>query len=607
MHCTPQNQARKVSPAWAANSPRGKLGGLAALIGTPLLAGPVLAAGPLAEAPAPGGYISIGRVILIFLAMIPWLLFCQWLDKDVARLRKMNREMWNGVVLGGGVAALAIWLFLPWRSTGLFAAGFGIWFVLTVAVCGTYVMLRNGMVDAPNRVFTPRHIKAWFANLGKKGRKDSGPSLAFERVKLTGADKKKVTVPEDPNQTAAYEAAQNLLFDALWRRATDVEMLLGANAARLAYRIDGVVVPRNELVTRESAEQAVGFLKRVAGLEIEEKRKPQKGTVSASIPGGMTGETRLEVITSGTTQHERLALKIVSDENRLRISDLGLTPPQRELFDQLVAKQGGLILVSGPRASGVTTTLYAALRCHDAFMQNLLTLEQMPLMDLENLTQYTYDSTKHEGSYARQLQTVLRREPDVVMVSDCLDRETAHLAVTAARNGKRIYMGVQSKDSFDALKRVLSLAGDTDGVSEALSGVLSQRLMRKLCVACRIAYKPDPQLLKKANLPIDKIEYFYRTPRPEECVDEKGNPKVCPNCQASGYFGRTGIFELMAANDAIREQIRAGQPVNTIRATARKNGMLYLQEIGLQKVIEGTTSMNEMLRVIRDEEARPGQ
>jgi len=202
---------------------------------------------------------------------------------------------------------------------------------------------------------------------------------------------------------------------------------------------------------------------------------------------------------------------------------------------------------------------------------------------------------------------VLRREPDVVMVSDCLDRETAHLAVTAARGGKRIYMGVQAKDSFDALKRVLSLAGDTDGVAEALRGILSQRLLRKLCVACRIAYKPDPQLLKKANLPIDKIEHFYRTPRPEECVDEKGNPKICPNCQGSGYFGRTGIFEIMTVNDAVREQIKAGQPVNSIRAAARKAGMLYLQEIGMQKVIEGTTSVNEMLRVIRDEEAKPGQ
>jgi type II secretory ATPase GspE/PulE/Tfp pilus assembly ATPase PilB-like protein len=577
-------------------------------------AAPAMAAQPLAELPAPGGYISIVRAVLVLVALIPWLLFCQWLDKDMMNLRKLkfNRELWNGVVLGGGVAGFVVLMFLPWKSPGLFAAGFGLWFVLTVGVCGSYVFVRNSSVDSAGRVFTPRHIKAWFAGLGKRDRKkDSSPSLAFERVKLVGADKRKVGVPQDPNQTAAFEAAQNLLFDALWRRATDVEMLVAGNGVKITYRIDGVSIARNDLLPEETAsevaDQALRFLKKVAGLETEEKRKPQKGMISGSIPGSPGGDTKIEINTSGTTQHERLALKIIGDENRLRIGDLGLLPAQREVLDGFYKSPGGLVLISGPRASGVTTTLYALLRGHDAFMQNLLTIEQAPLYELENITQYLYDSTKHEGSYARQLQTVLRREPDVVMVSDCLDRETAHLAVTAARGGKKIYMGVTAKDSFDALKRVLSLAGDTDAVAEALLGVTSQRLMRKLCVACRIAYKPDPNLLKKANLPLDKIEHFYRTPRPEECTDEKGNPRICPNCQGSGYYQRTGIFEVLGASDTLREQIKAGQPVNMIRATARKANMLYLQEVGLQKVIEGTTSMNEMLRVVRDEEAKPGQ
>src|SRR5690606_33119152 len=126
----------------------------------------------------------------------------------------------------------------------------------------------------------------------------------------------------------------------------------------------------------------------------------------------------------------------------------------------------------------VTTTLYAALRNHDAFMQNLLTLEHAPLMELENITQHIYDSTKHEASFARQLQTVLRREPDVVMVSDVPDRETAHLIAEAAHEGKKLYVGIQARDSFEALKKMLSLAGDTDTVAEALMAVTAQRLVR---------------------------------------------------------------------------------------------------------------------------------
>lgn len=564
---------------------------------------PAALAGPLAALPEPGGYLSITRILIILVCQVPWLLFCQWVEKDAQVVRRMQREVWNGVVLGGGVVALALWLLLPWQTTGLFAAGFGLWLVVCVGSCGTYVVIRNGHVDASSRVFTPRHIKSWIGGLGKK---KEVKMAAVERVRLSRHDGSKVDIPSDPTQTDVYEAAQELLFDALWRRATEVELLVSNSAARLAYRIDGVATPRNDLLEPETAEKAVTFVKGIAGLDVEERRRPQQGSISAVITGTNAQPTEIEVRTSATTQHERLSLRIVGEENRLRLHDLGLTDQQLARLEEIARQPQGLVIVSGPRGSGVTSTLYALLRTHDAFMANLLTIEREPLMDLENITQNIYDSTKHEASYARQFQTVLRREPDVVMVSDCMDRETAHLAAKAAADGKKIYVGMQARDSFDALKKLVSLAGDMDTVANALTAVTSQRLMRKLCVACRQAYRPDHQLLKKANLPVDKIEHFYRPPRPEEWVDEKGNPKgVCANCQGSGYFGRTAVFEILEIDDGIRDLIRNGQPISAIRAMARKNGMRYLQEVSLQKVIESTTSMNEMLRVLRDEEAKP--
>ena len=136
-------------------------------------------------------------------------------------------------------------------------------------------------------------------------------------------------------------------------------------------------------------------------------------------------------------------------------------------------------------------------------------------MELENITQNTYDSTKHEASYGRQLQTILRREPDVVMVSDCADRETAHLAAKAACDGKKIYAGVQARDCFDALKKLVSLAGDMDTVAQGLVAITSQRLIRMICIGCRLAYQPDPQLLKKANL----CDLFRICATPEEAYD----------------------------------------------------------------------------------------
>lgn len=553
----------------------------------------------LAALPEPGSHVSVLRVVLMFVAILPWLAFCQWVNTDTDFVRRMRKEIWNNVVWWGGIVGFLLWLLMPWNTGALFAAGFGLWFVITVGTCSIYVVMRNSIVDPGARVFTSRHIKSWFGGLGKKKHEKLD---AVERVRLNAHDGTKIPVPADPNKIEAYEAAQNLLFDAFWRRATEAELLVSSEAARLAYRIDGVVTPRNDLLDRDAADKAMSFLKRVAGLDLEERRKPQDGSLSGAINGMDMGMTEVEVRSSGTTQHERLSLRIISEETRLRIKDLGMSEKAQEQFEAVCKQPGGLMLVSGPKASGVTSTLYACLRTHDAFMQNLLTIEREPLMELENITQHIYDETKHEASYARQLQTVLRREPDVVMVSDCQDRETAHLAAKAAAEGKKIYMGIQARDCFDALKKLVSLAGDTDTVAQVLQAVASQRLVRKLCIACRQAYKPDRQLLKKANLPVDKIEHFYRPP-PEGLVDQKGNPIICSNCQGSGYYGRTGVFELLIVDENVRELIRKGQPINTIKAQCRKNGMLYLEEVALQKVMSGVTSMNEILRVLREEDA----
>lgn len=581
-------------------SPRtARLAGL--ILGSGVLNASLAAAAPLGALPEPGGYLSYLRIIVVLIALVPWLLFCQWVDKDTVYVKKMNREAWNGVVLAGGAVGLAVWLFLPWKSAGLFAAGMGLWFLITAIACAIYVIIRNGLVDVNARVFTPRHIKAVLSGLGKKKEEKYD---AIERVRLTAHDGRRIPVPTDPNQIDPYEAAQSLLFDALWRRATEVGLQVTPTACSLVYLVDGVATPRHELLTRDAAEQALNLLKGVAGLDVNERRKPQQGSFFAAISGPNANMTSVKVSGSGTTQGERLNMKIVGDENRLRIGDLGMAEAQQKQFEEICAKPSGLVIVSGPKVSGVTTTLYAALRSHDAFMQNLTTLERVPLMELENITQHTFDPTKADVPYSRQLQTILRREPDVVMVSDCPDRETAHLAVKAAQDGKKVYVGIPAKDSFDALKKLVSLAGDTDGVATVLLGVTCSRLIRKLCIACRQAYKPDLGLLKKANLPADKIEHFYRPP-PEGLVDAKGNPIVCTNCQNSGYFGRTGVFEILVVDDTMRELIRNGQPINSIRAQARSNSMLFLQEVGIQKVMAGITSMTEVLRVLRDDDAPP--
>ena len=183
------------------------------------------------------------------------------------------------------------------------------------------------------------------------------------------------------------------------------------------------------------------------------------------------------------------------------------------------------------------------------------------------------------------------------MVSECKDRETAEIACRAGVE-KKIYLAVEATNAFDALARLLALVEDPRLVAQSLVGIISQRLLRMLCPACREAYKPDEQLLRKANLPVDKIENFYRPPS-QPILDKKGREIICQRCQGSRYVGRIGVFEVLEISDAIRDPISTGKPLKEIKDQARKAKMLYLQEDGLRKVIDGTTSMNEVMRGLR--------
>jgi type II secretory ATPase GspE/PulE/Tfp pilus assembly ATPase PilB-like protein len=236
-------------------------------------------------------------------------------------------------------------------------------------------------------------------------------------------------------------------------------------------------------------------------------------------------------------------------------------------------------------------------------MNMIHSLERRPLTELDNVTQQRFDGANTDVNYARMLQTVLRREPDIVMVGECEDRETAMLATRASAENRKIYMGLQAKDSFDALGRYLSLLGDNQLAAKALLGVVNQRLVRLLCMECREAFQPDPATLKKLNLPADKIERLYRPPT-EQKVSKRGKPIVCQKCQGSGYLGRTGVFELLVVDGAVRKLVAEGAPINRIKSQCRKNKMYYLQEEALLMVISGKTSMNEVLRCLRGGEEK---
>ena len=547
----------------------------------------------LADLPPTGYYFHPFKIFAFFVCMAIFWYAGAWIDKDTGKVRA-NRDQWNALTFGGGLLALFLWLVVPSWWLGLL-----LYLVVYGGPLTAYIIYRNGRVSPAQTVLTPAHFRRLSA--GKKAETEEAIHQR-DRVRIKGADGRYPSWPTDPVQHDGYQALQDLLFDALWRRASDVDLTLQGQQCRIVYKVDGVRRERDPL-PRQQAEVVVAHFKRIGGMDPAEIRKPQEGKLFATIGAGGSSDKSVEIMLKslGSTAGQRLELKIHAAESRFRVNEVGFTKAQLAVLEPLVDRLDGLVICSGPKESGVTSLLYAMIRQHDAFMRNIHTLEVQKVMDIENVSQHVHDAKGGQVSFSRQLQSILRTDPDIVMVGDCVDAETAALSAEYATQ-KKIYLGLNAADSFDGLQKYQQFVGDNPLTARSLLAVINGRLIRKLCTNCRKGYRPDISLLQKANLPTDQNKVFYRPPNREELeVDKQGNPIICPVCQGSGYLGRTGIFELLVIDDALRPQIAQGASLNAIRALARKNKMANLQDIGLQKVYEGVTSINEVLRVTKEE------
>jgi type II secretory ATPase GspE/PulE/Tfp pilus assembly ATPase PilB-like protein len=390
-----------------------------------------------------------------------------------------------------------------------------------------------------------------------------------------------------------YRTAYDIITDAKWRRASIVSFAPTAQGYEVTYYVDGALL-KQPAIPKEQMEYFIRFVKQLGNLDINEKRKPQKGKFRTRQN---KENTDWEVTTAGSTVGEQVKLKQITKESVIRLVDLGLVSDQYEQISKFRELHEGLFVVSGPEKSGVTTTLYALLRNHDAFINSINTLEKQPSGVLQNVTQNTYTLTDTgTTTYAQRLTTMIRMGSDIVGVGECEDAETAQAAAAAAKDGKIVYVALKADSVLQALGRWMKLVGDRKLVVATVLGVSNQRLLRKLCDQCKQAYTPNTDLLKKFNLPADKAKVLYRPGK--EIYDKKGKPMTCPSCQGTGFVGRTAIFEMIAMDDELRKVIRHAKALPEIGLEFRRAKMLYLQEQALRRVIAGTTAINEMLRVL---------
>jgi general secretion pathway protein E len=539
----------------------------------------------------PGFYLNLFKFVPVLLLYLLWASTTNWVDKDCKDLTNLRFETWNSIMFGTGVLGIAMVLLIPIYFVGLL-----MFLLLDFGPLIYYVIQRNGTVPDDRKVMTPYHIGE-VANglLGKMGvrpifnKTDDGIDRTGPPILFIGKSQGKL----DPDRAAKAEesqyfmSAKELVYDAILRRATDIHLEPTEEQLSVRYRIDGILHAA-EPFDKPTGTAVVNIFKVLSAMDISERRKPQDGSFAAKLEGR---EIDFRVATSGSKSGEKLVMRILDNAASIaKIDEVGVRPKMATEIRELVTQPHGMFLCCGPTGSGKSTTLYACLREIDRFQKNIITVEDPIEYHIDGITQIEIN-TKAGQTFALSLRSILRQDPDVIMIGEIRDQETATIACQAATTGHMVFSTVHANDTVTALFRLLDLGVEPFMIASALTAVLGQRLVRCLCETCKEPYKPKPEFLQKANLPADKVDVFYRPPEEPQVV--------CPVCGGTGYQGRTGIFELLVISEPIRDMLRENPSINAIKAEARKNGMIYLQEDGLRQVIQGKTSIKELLRVVK--------
>ncbi|MEC9008026.1 MAG: GspE/PulE family protein [Planctomycetota bacterium] len=531
-----------------------------------------------------GNYFNVFLCVPLLGLFFLWTWTCYWVDDDSQALQVRN-EFWTAVIIPSGWIGFLSALCVPKLL------GYPVLLLAYAVPAWLYVVERNAKVPDSAKVMTPAHLRRILRRLGfpvgggRTAEVASGPDIQFiGKSDGRGGDDGRSRQVEN---SRGYMATKELVYDAIVRRSTDIHLEPKSNEIMVRMRIDGVLYAMEpfDIVVGNAV---VNVCKVLGAMDITEKRRSLDGSFQAMTEGRRVD---FRVATQGTNYGEKLSLRILDQSNSVStLADLGLRNQMTDGLNDVINQPHGLLLVCGPTGAGKSTTLYAALNEIDTFQRNVITIEDPVEYRIDNVNQIEINS-RAGNSFATSLRSVLRQDPDVVMIGEIRDAETANIACQAANTGHMVFSTVHANDTITALYRIIDLEVEPFMLASSLSGILAQRLVRRLCSQCKEPYKPKPEFLRKANLPAERISKFYRPPK---------NPETeCPACGGLGYRGRIGVFELLPVNDRMREMIRDQSAMTAIRAEARKNGMLYMKEEGLRLVVRGVTSVDELLRVVK--------
>jgi len=552
----------------------------------------------------PAILVSILKPVLLMLTFLPWAYVVSLLNKD-AGYYYVKRELFSFAHIGSAILGLAMMLLIP-----IFWVGWPLAILVMSGSIFGYVYYRNPQVPAEARFTFSLDFARTFMT-----EREQRKTQAKASIKLMKRDETELPVPigDDPN-VDAHLLLEQICAWALPRKADEIGVAITGEEefARLHTRIDGVKYGQADMqmeqIPKKVGYQLIKYLQETAGLDVEEKRKRQVGkfNIAGQVPDPHTGQNEnqrhlVEVVSAGSSRLMSVTLEVDPDQRAHRpLTHLGMPKKQQKQLKSVLENPGKVILTVVPPKQGLSTLTYAILNEHDPYTESIITLERDVVIELEGVKHITVTPDAEAAEVNRQLGGLLRTDPQVLMVEELADQETARLIAESAQD-VRFYQPLRGNSAMEGLKTWLKTVGDPRLAAESLGAIVSGRLVRIVCETCRTAYKPDAAQLKKMSLPADKISELYRSSG--QLTDKNGKPMTCPVCHGLGYQGRTGIFEVMVIDDTARKLIAAGE-TERLKAHLAGQSFLPLQRSALLKVAEGLTDVAEVQRAMSSNRGR---
>lgn len=540
-------------------------------------------------------YLSWLKLLPVVLLVILWTATGDWVNRS-SQIFGLGYGKWNPIVFFPFLLAMVVLVAVPFYFVGLtlMALAYFVPFIV-------YTVVHNRTVQPHQKVFTGdwfRYIVAEWG--GKVGLKISHERQAeYEKgapvdLQAVGGD----ASIEQANlitarQSPGYLLVKELIADLADRRSERLVLDYTQSGVGVKHLVDGMW-HNGEARDRESGDVMLAVMKQLANLDIAERRKKQEGKFAAKYKGI---QYLCPFSSQGVKTGERVLLELVggAQAKLLTYDDLGMRERIRDQWSELMALDEGLLVIAAPPEGGLTTLTDVSIMETDRLMRDFVSIEDVHdrQRDIENVEVTTYDSKQSE-SPATVLPKLIRTYPNVYVVRDFVDRESAKLLLNQVKEGHLVITNIHALEAPEALLRTLQkkLVSHKDFV-ETVTAVLCTRLIRKLCDACKVAYQPSPDLLQKLGIPAGKVEALYRTPKPEE------QEKPCPECANVGYAGRTGLFELVIVSDQMREVLLKQPKLELLKKASRQAGMRTFQEEAILLVAKGVTSIPEAQRILQ--------